>query len=133
MRQVRWCDSPEMEVFMAGFSLCVAIYGVENFYGGVPGSIVKVVQHAEEAGFDQCVITDHVVMGERLDRYPYGRFLTPPDYPWWEPMTALAVIARATARIQLSQGVVPVVFVRTPAQMDDFMERLSRVKNEFGT
>jgi probable F420-dependent oxidoreductase len=105
MRQVRWCDSPEMEVFMAGFSLCVAIYGVENFYGGVPGSIVKVVQHAEEAGFDQCVITDHVVMGERLDRYPYGRFLTPPDYPWWEPMTALAVIAGATARIQLSQGV----------------------------
>lgn len=90
---------------MASFSLCLGIYGVENLYGGKPGSIVDVVQRAERAGFDQCVITDHVVMGERLDRYPYGQFLTPPDYQWWEPMTTLAVIAGATTRIQLSQGV----------------------------
>jgi len=90
---------------MATFSLCLGIYGVENFYGGAPASIVKVVQQAEQVGFDQCVITDHVVMGERLDRYPYGQFLTPPDYQWWEPMTTLSVIAGATKTIQLSQGV----------------------------
>jgi len=90
---------------MASFALCLGIYGVEQYYGGDPSSIVRVVQQAERAGFDQCVITDHVVMGERLDRYPYGQFLTPPDYQWWEPMTMLAAIASATTTIQLSQGV----------------------------
>ncbi|MBP1688104.1 MAG: fmn-dependent monooxygenase [Deltaproteobacteria bacterium] len=90
---------------MARFALCLGIYGVENFYGGAPSSIVQVVQQAEHAGFDQCVMTDHVVMGERLDRYPYGQFLTPPEYQWWEPMTTLAVIAGVTKTIQLSHGV----------------------------
>lgn len=90
---------------MARFALCLGIYGVEHYYGGDPASIVQVVRQAERAGVDQCVITDHVVMGERLDRYPYGQFLTPPDYQWWEPMTTLAVIAGATTTIQLSQGV----------------------------
>lgn len=90
---------------MAGFSLCIGIFGVENFYGGDPASIVKVVQQAEKAGVDQCVITDHVVMGERTDRYPYGDFPTPPDYQWFEPLTTLSVIAGATNTIRLSQGV----------------------------
>lgn len=111
---------------MPGFSLCLGIYGVENFYGGDPSSIVKVVQQAERAGFDQCVITDHVVMGERLDRYPYGQFLTPPEYQWWEPMITLAVIAGATKTIQLSQGVLiaplrsAVLLAKQAATLDQF-------------
>lgn len=90
---------------MSSFSLCLGIYGIENFYGGDPRSIIPVIQQAESLGFDQLVITDHVVMGERLDRYPYGTFLTPPEQPWFEPMTMLSVLAGVTRSIELSQGV----------------------------
>lgn len=109
---------------MAGFSLCIGMFGVENFYGGDPAAIVDVARQAENAGFDQCVITDHVVMGERTDRYPYGDFPTPPDYPWFEPLTTLSVIAGATTSIRLSQGILiaplrtPVLLAKQAATLD---------------
>lgn len=90
---------------MSGFKLCMGIYGIEMFYGGDPRTIAPVIQEAEQAGFDQIVITDHVVMGERLDRYPYGNFLTPSDHPWLEPIVTLSVIAGQTQSIELSQGI----------------------------
>lgn len=90
---------------MAGFKLCMGIYGIEMFYGGNPRAIAPVIQEAERAGFDQIVITDHVVMGERLDRYPYGNFLTPSEHPWFEPIVTLSVLAGLTETIELSQGI----------------------------
>jgi probable F420-dependent oxidoreductase len=53
----------------------------------------------------QLSLTDHVAMGEHVERYPYGRFPVPLDYPWYEPLTVLAAIAGATTRIRLSAGV----------------------------
>ena len=44
-------------------------------------------------------------MGERADRYPYGPFPVPPDYPWFEPMTTLAAMAAVTKRMRLAVGV----------------------------
>src|SRR5215470_1572055 len=35
-------------------------------------------------------------MGARTDRYPFGRFPMPPEYPWFEPLTMLAAIGGAT-------------------------------------
>jgi len=90
---------------MSTFKLCMGIYGIEQLYGGDPRSLGPVAQEAEKAGFDQLVITDHVVMGERLDRYPYGEFMTPPDHPWLEPMVTLSVLAGQTEHIELSQGI----------------------------
>ena len=90
---------------MSAFKLCLGLYGIESFYGGDPRSLFPIVQQAEQLGFDQLVITDHVVMGGRLDRYPYGDFLTPPEYPWYEPITTLSVLAGLTDTIELSQGV----------------------------
>lgn len=90
---------------MSGFQLCMGIYGIQMFYGGDPRSIAPVVQEAEQAGFDQIAITDHVVMGEQLDRYPYGNFPTPPDAPWYEPIVTLSVLAAQTQRISLSQSI----------------------------
>lgn len=90
---------------MAAFKLCMGIYGIEMLYGGDPRTIAPVVREAEQAGFDQIVITDHVVMGERLDRYPYGDFMTPSDHPWLEPLITLSVLAGQTERIELSQGI----------------------------
>ena len=45
-------------------------------------------------------------MGENVQNYPYGRFPAPLDYPWFEPLTVLAVLAGVTERIRLSSGIV---------------------------
>lgn len=68
-------------------------------------AVVDLARAAEEAGISQIVLPDHVSMGERTDRYPYGRFPLPPDEPWLEPMTTLAAMASATRRIRLATGV----------------------------
>jgi probable F420-dependent oxidoreductase len=44
-------------------------------------------------------------MSARTDRYPFGKFPLPPEYPWFEPLTMLAAIAGATSRIRLGTGV----------------------------
>ena len=44
-------------------------------------------------------------MSARTDRYPFGKFPLPPEYPWFEPLTMLAAIAGATSRIRLATGV----------------------------
>ncbi|HCS27164.1 MAG TPA: LLM class F420-dependent oxidoreductase [Spongiibacteraceae bacterium] len=87
------------------FKLSIGIYGLENLYGGNPRGLIEVAQKAEAAGIDQLSMTDHVVMGNRTDRYPYGEFPSPPETPWLEPMTIESAIAGGTDKIELSQGV----------------------------
>jgi probable F420-dependent oxidoreductase len=57
---------------------------------------------AEAAGVDRLLFTDHVVMGERTDRYPWGPFPFPPDTPWLEPLTLIAALAAVTTRVRFS-------------------------------
>jgi len=38
-------------------------------------SILRIAVQAEAVGFGGVVVTDHVVMGSRLDRYPWGTFM----------------------------------------------------------
>lgn len=90
---------------MTAFKLSIGIYGLENLYGGNPRGLIEVAQKAEAAGIDQLSMTDHVVMGNRTDRYPYGKFPSPPETPWLEPMTIESAIAGSTDKIELSQGV----------------------------
>jgi probable F420-dependent oxidoreductase len=66
---------------------------------------VEVARVAEALGFVQITLPDHVMMGERTDRYPYGRFPAKPEDPWPEPLTVLAAIAGATSTIRLGTGV----------------------------
>jgi probable F420-dependent oxidoreductase len=90
---------------MAEVRVAAMFFGIEGLFGGDLQKIVEAARIAEEAGIDQVVLFDHVVMGERTDRYPYGEFPVPPDYPWLEPITTMAAIAGATSRIRLSTGV----------------------------
>jgi probable F420-dependent oxidoreductase len=87
-------------------SVCVGVYGLNEWYGGDFAPVVGLAAVAERHGVDQVNITDHVVMGEATDKYPYGKFYTAPDYPWFEPLTYLAAVAGATRRIRLATGVV---------------------------
>ena len=79
---------------------------------------------ADDLGIDQLVIPDHLAMGRRTDRYPYGRFPLPLEEPWLEPLTALAAVAGATRSLRLATGVLiaplraPVLLAKTAATLD---------------
>ena len=60
---------------------------------------------AEDAAIDRVVVVDHVVMGRNTDAYAWGRFPSPPDSPWFEPLTMLAAIAAVTNRVRLATGI----------------------------
>lgn len=83
----------------------IGLIGLERLMGGDFAGVVDVARQADEAGIDMLAITDHVVMGEHLENYPYGPFPMPLDYPWFEPMTVLSAIAAVTKNIRLSTGV----------------------------
>jgi probable F420-dependent oxidoreductase len=83
----------------------IGLYGLENVLGGDFTRTTDVVRKADALGIDQVVMTDHVVMGARTDRYPYGPFPSPPDYPWFEPIVAMSAFAGMTSRIRLSMSV----------------------------
>ena len=85
--------------------MSIGLLGIERLIGGDFAKVVDVARQAEEAGIDMLSITDHVVMGEHVENYPYGAFPLPLDYPWFEPMVVLAAIASATKTIRLSTGV----------------------------
>lgn len=86
--------------------VAIGLYGLQQRFGGDFAAVVEAMRIADEAGVDQVSITDHVVMGENLAAYPYGQFPAPLDFPWYEPLTALAAIAAVTRHIRLSTGVV---------------------------
>lgn len=64
--------------------------------------ILDQARFAEEAGVDRILLTDHVLMGERTDAYPWGAFPYPPDAPWLEPLTVIAAMAAVTKRVRFS-------------------------------
>jgi probable F420-dependent oxidoreductase len=90
---------------MSKLKVCVGIYGMQDFFGGDLRGVIDSIRIADQAGIDQVSMTDHVVMGERVDRYPYGDFPSPLTTPWYEPIATLSAIAGCTDNIRLSTGV----------------------------
>ncbi len=90
---------------MSKVKVCLGIYGLQDFFGGNLKKMVESIRIADQLGIDQVSMTDHVVMGERTDRYPYGPFPSPLTTPWYEPLVTLSAIATRTDRIRLSTGV----------------------------
>jgi probable F420-dependent oxidoreductase len=86
-------------------TICVGLYGLQDWFGGDLAPVVDLVALADRKGIDQINVPDHIVMGEATDKYPYGAFVSAPDYPWFEPLTFLAAIAGATERVRLSTGI----------------------------
>jgi probable F420-dependent oxidoreductase len=86
-------------------AVSITISGVARLFGPDLRSLVDFARRAEDAGVDQIAMTDHVVIGPRTERYPYGRFPFPSEEPWPEPLVTLAAIAGATQRIRLGTAV----------------------------
>jgi probable F420-dependent oxidoreductase len=103
--------------------------GLPNF-GSTPlaadgwQQLIAVARQADIAGIDRIIVVDHVVMGEHLEAYAWGRFPTPPDSPWLEPLTVLTAIAAVTSRIRLGTGILiaplrrPALLAKTAATLD---------------
>ena len=68
-------------------------------------SYIEISQMAETIGFDSVSVTDHVVMGKNLHKYPFGKFPLPSEAPWYEPLTLLTMIAANTSSINLATAI----------------------------
>jgi len=86
--------------------VAIGLYGLQKWFAGDFAPVTEIVRMAEGKGVDLVSLTDHVVMGENLHNYPYGPFPAPLDFPWFEPLTVLAVLAGVTQHIRLSTGIV---------------------------
>jgi probable F420-dependent oxidoreductase len=83
----------------------ITISGLSRLFGDDLRGVIDVARVADDAGIDQLVLPDHLAIGPRTDRYPFGTFPYPPSEPWLEPLTTLAAIAGATERVRLATGV----------------------------
>ena len=66
-------------------ALSVTISGLGRLFGGELHALVETAHVADDLGIDQLMVPDHLAMGRRTDRYPYGRF----------PLPARGALARA--------------------------------------
>jgi probable F420-dependent oxidoreductase len=115
-------------------SLSITVSAVGRLYGDDLAALVELARIADATGIDQLVLPDHVVMGPRLEAYPYGPFPLPLEEPWPEPLTVLAAMAGASSRVRFGTGVLitplrpPVLLAKTLATLDV----LSRGRLEVG-
>lgn len=90
---------------MKDVKVCISFLKMPELFDGDLKKCIQAICLADELGVDQVTITDHVVMGENLEPYPYGKFTLPLDFPWYEPISVLSAIAAVTDRIRLSTGI----------------------------
>ena len=112
----------------------VGLFGLENLVGGDLKALADLVGHADRAGIHQLDISEHVVMGKHVGKYPYGDFPLPPDGPWPDALTVLTACAMRTENIRLSTGVLlsPLRNAAALAKQLATMDRLSGGRLEIG-
>lgn len=88
------------------------VSGLHRMGSPGPRSAITLVRHAEQAGLDEFLFGDHVVLGGDMTNYPYGEFsfggqdgAVRPEEPWPEVLTMLAAAAVATEQIRIGSGV----------------------------
>jgi probable F420-dependent oxidoreductase len=85
--------------------ISLTVSGVKRLFGDDLAKLIDFAKRAEDAGVAQIAMTDHLVIGPRTDRYPFGKFPFPNDEPWPEPIVTLAAMAGATSAIRLATAV----------------------------
>jgi probable F420-dependent oxidoreductase len=105
--------------------LVCGLFGLENFFpdAGIR-SYINIAKEAEALGFDAVSVTDHVVMGKNLHKYPFGEFPLPSEAPWYEPLSVLNMIGSHTTSIKLATAILitplrnPALLAKTAATID---------------
>ncbi len=107
-----------------GISISVTLAGLSRLYPDGLQGMIETARIADEVGIGQIAMTDHVVIGNRTQAYPYGSFPFPNEEPWPEPLTVLAAMAGATRRLRLATGILiaplrpAVLLAKTLATLD---------------
>ncbi|MFN8475344.1 MAG: TIGR03619 family F420-dependent LLM class oxidoreductase [Anaerolineae bacterium] len=91
-------------------------------------TLTRLTRWADELGYHSVWVSDHVVLPHHVaSPYPYaadGRWTTPADTPWLDPLLALAWAATAAPRIRLAMSVLvlplrnPVLLAKQLATLD---------------
>ena len=109
-----------------------------TFGSSVPANewhrLLDLARAVDDAGVDRVLLTDHVVMGEHLDRYPFGDFHFQPDVPWLEPLSTIAAIAAVTRRVRMSTKILIAPLRPAPllAKMLATIDQISQGRVEIG-
>lgn len=82
------------------------LIGLEKLFGNDIAALAQAVRRAEDIGVDMVTCTDHVIMSENVDKYPYGPFPMPLDWAWPEPLVLMSAMATVTRKILLGTGIV---------------------------
>ncbi len=90
---------------MATYKKSIGMWGTHDLAGGDPRKLLDLARQADAAGIDQLNFTDHVIMSENTGVYPFGDFPVAPQYPWFEPMVLMSMIAGCTSRVRVATGV----------------------------
>ena len=90
---------------MATYKKSIGMWGAHDLAGGDPKKLLDLARQADAAGIDQLNFTDHVIMSENTGVYPFGDFPVPPQYPWFEPMILMSMIAGSTSHVRVATGV----------------------------
>ena len=104
--------------------IIVGLFGLHDFYDGDISSYIDLAQSIEGLGLHGISLTDHVVMGKNLHKYPFGNFPLPSESPWYEPLTVLTMIASHTKNLHLGTAVLiaplrnPALLAKTAATID---------------
>jgi probable F420-dependent oxidoreductase len=91
-------------------------------------AILAVARHADEAGYHSVWLFDHLFTPTQLDsRYPYspdGSYSMRPEFPFFDPVAVMGVLAGATTRVRFGTRVLiptyrhPVVLAKELATID---------------
>ncbi len=117
-----------------GVKVSLTISGLARLFGDDLAGVLDVARAADEAGIHQLVLPDHLAIGNRTDRYPFGKFPYPPEEPWLEPLTTLAAFAAVTENIRLGTGIyiAPLRPVLVVAKTVATLDVLSRGRLDLG-
>jgi probable F420-dependent oxidoreductase len=98
--------------------------------------LLAIARCSDELGFEQIMLTDHVVLGTNLDSHGAlgGPFPWPPEHPYPDPIVMLSAIAAVTTNIRLSTGVLlaPMRAAVLLAKMIATLDQLSHGRVDLG-
>ena len=130
-RATRAARSPKHELrarhrsgLTRGVQVSLTISGFTRLFDGDLRVVLDAARVPKTPASTSSTLPDHVVMGPRTDRYPFGTFPYPGEEPWPEPMTLLAAIAAVTERVRLATGILisplrpAVLLAKTAATLD---------------
>ncbi len=119
-----------------GIRLSVFISHVDAIVGDDPAALVDLAVALEDAGADQVVLSEHVVLAGTIEAHGPGGapFPFPPQHHYPEPLVSLAAIAGATTRLGLATGILiaPLRPAVVLAKMAATLDVLSRGRFELG-